>query len=434
MLDTNVILEGGFDPLLESLQEPTHLIVPLIVLEETDRFKKGYEAKNEAARMAARFLDSLRENGKLHEGVKYGEHIIEVMVKEEDLDLNKPDYKIIRAAQETGSVLITQDINMRVVADAVGVECIRFATHDVDVNQLYTGYTEIEITGEEAIRLGEYRTEAIPAGDRELVDNQFLVMTDEFGAQYLGIYKKKYHSIEKLKTHYNAWNVKPKKDKQGETVLEQIFLMHLLLDPDIECVTAIGPSGCGKTLLSLAAALEQTLKGNIYNRVMVMRPLVAVGDDIGFLPGDKLEKLEPWMASTFDSLEYLLEDYQSEDGSYRDSSREKIQALIDTGRLELEAMAHIRGRSIPKQFIIIDDAQNLTQHQAATIVTRAGEGSKVILLGDLSKKQIDNHRLTPSNNGLAYVIDKFKGQEIVGHVTLQTVVRSGLAQLGVELL
>ena len=163
-----------------------------------------------------------------------------------------------------------------------------------------------------------------------------------------------------------------------------------------------------------------------------MRPIIAVGEDIGYLPGDKLEKLEPWMASTFDALDVLLEDYQSKDGSYCMGSKEKVYNLIQTGSLELEAMAHIRGRSLPKQFLIIDDAQNMTQHEAASIITRAGEGTKVVFLGDLSEKQIDNHRLTPSSNGLAYVIDRFKGESIVGHITMNEVVRSPLAQLGVE--
>lgn len=432
VLDTNVLLEGGFNPVLESLTEPTHIIIPLVVLEELDTFKKGFEAKNEYARATTRFLDSLRKLGKLHEGVQYGEHIIQVMIKEEELDLNKPDYKIILTAKENEATLVTQDINERVVADAVGVDSEGFAASEVDVNKLYTGYMEFDITSEEVQAI--YEKGEFNPGDRGLLHNQFAIMTDDFDGVHLGIYKADTKRIHKLLPNYQAWGVKPKKDKQGQVVIEQIFLLHLLLDPDIECVTAIGPSGCGKTLLSLAAALEQSVNKDTYSRTMVMRPLVPVGDDIGYLPGDKLEKLEPWMASTFDSLEYLLEEHQMKDGSFATSSREKIHNMISVGQLELEAMAHVRGRSIPKQFIIVDDAQNLTQQQATTIVTRAGEGTKLILLGDLSEKQIDNHRLTPNSNGLAYVIDRFKGQDIVGHITLQTVVRSRLAQLGVELL
>lgn len=433
VLDTNVLLEGGFLPVLEALEEPTKVIVPLVVVEELDTFKKGYEAKNEYARACARFLDDLRKYGKLHQGVQYENHLIEVYIKPEDLNLDKPDYKIIRTAKETGGTIITQDINLRIVADAVDVPSEGFKPSDVDVNLLYTGYAVFELTDEEAIEYAKWESPGIPVGDRELLNNQFTIMHDELGGEYLGIYKAKRKMIEKLNVGYRAWDITPKKDKYGKVVIEQIFAMHLLLDPEIQFVSLIGPSGCGKTILAMAAALEQTLNESLYKRTMVMRPLVAVGDDIGFLPGDKLEKLEPWMASTFDALEFLLDKgYVSEDGEFYASAKEKIYNLIHSGRLELEAMAHVRGRSIPEQFIIVDDAQNLTIHQAVTIITRAGEGAKVVFLGDLSEKQIDNHRLTPNSNGLAYVIDRFKGSEIVGHMTMNTVVRSGLAQLGVE--
>jgi PhoH-like ATPase len=352
--------------------------------------------------------------------------------------LNKPDYRIIKIAKETGAVLVTQDINMRVIADAVDVESTHYAPNDVDVNQLYTGKTEFNITDEEAQDFAccDYLAqEGIDAGERSLTNNQFVSMVNSLGQTTEGIYKADGHIILPLKPEYKAWGITPKRDKYKQVVTEQKYLMHLLLDPEIQFVTALGPSGTGKTLLTMAAALEQTLNHGIYKKVTVMRPLIAVGNDIGFLPGDKLEKLEPWMASTFDALELLLEDYQEKDGdddNWLGGSKEKVYNLIHTGRLELEAMAHIRGRSLPNQFLIIDDAQNLTQHEAASIITRAGDGTKVVFLGDLSEKQIDNHRLTPSSNGLAYVIDRFKGEDIVGHITLNTVVRSRLAQLGVE--
>ena len=439
-MDTNVLLDRTFEAIIEGLKEPTRIILVLTTLEELDTFKKGFEPKNEYARAANRFLDSLRQLGKLHEGVPYGEHIIQAEINLTELDLNKPDYRIIKAAKEANAVLVTQDIHMRVIADAVDVPSTHYASNDVDVNQLYTGVTEVEVTDEEVQEFAccDYLAqEGIDAGERKLVNNQFIVMKDQQGNQVDGIYKEDDHIILPLKPEYQAWGIKPKKDKYGDVVTEQEYLMHLLLDPEIEFITALGPSGTGKTLLTLAAALEQTLKGSTYRKITVMRPLVAIGNDIGYLPGDKLEKLEPWMASTFDALELLLEDYQEKDGDdYSDDwvngARGKIYGLIQSGRLELEAMAHIRGRSLPNQFIIIDDAQNLTQHEAASIITRAGDGTKVVFLGDLSEKQIDNHRLTPSSNGLAYVIDRFKGEDIVGHITLNKVVRSRLAQLGVE--
>lgn len=430
VLDTNVLLDRPFETIFENFTEPTEVVIPLVVLEELDTFKNGHAARHEYARAATRFLDALRKEGKLHEGVVYKQHRVIVSVSPEELDLSKPDYQIIKKALDTESTLITQDINERVVADAVGVDSTNFAPNDVDVNKLYQGYREIDIADDEVEAF--YARGEFHPGTRRIYNNQFLIMKDSLGGIHLGIYKVNKKRIEKLRGNYEAFGIKPKKDKQGFAVIEQIFAMHLLLDPDIEFATLLGPSGCGKTLLTLAAGLQQVVNEDTYNKIMVMRPLVAVGDDIGFLPGDKLEKLEPWMASTFDALDYLLEDYQTKDGAFHMSSKDKVYGFIQAGLMELEAMAHVRGRSIPKQFIIVDDAQNLTQHQATTIITRAGEGSKVVFLGDLSEKQIDNHRLTPSNNGLAYVIDRFKGEDIVGHITMQTVVRSRLAQLGVE--
>jgi PhoH-like ATPase len=433
VLDTNVVLDRPFESILESFTEPTRVLIPLVVLDETDTFKKGFEIKNVYTRAFHNFLDELRKKGPLHEGVECGKHIIEVQVNEADLDLNKPDYKIIKAAKENNAILITQDIHERIIADALGVACTHFAPNDVDVNKLYTGHRTIDITDEEYVSLASHRVDGIPVGNRRLVQNQFITMKASDGRTFEGIYKADKKLIEVLgRIRYEAFGVRPKVDKKGEVIAEQKHLLHLLLDPSIEFVSAIGPSGCGKTLLTLAAALEQVERTGKYKKITVMRPLIPAGEDIGFLPGDKLEKLEPWMASTFDALEYLLADYDSEDGSYHEGVKEKIYGLISAGKLDLEAMAYVRGRSIPNQFIIVDDAQNLTPDQAATIITRAGEGTKLVFLGDLSEKQIDNHRLTSSSNGLAYAIDRMKGDEIVGHITLSTVVRSRLAQLGVE--
>lgn len=432
VLDTNVFLDRQIESIFSSFEEPTEVVIPHVVLKEADTFKKGFEIKNENARWLHRFLNKLRKEGVLSEGVMYGEHKIRVDIDINQLDLTKPDYEIIAAAKENKAELVSQDMNELVIADALGIEANSFEPENVDVNNLYTGYTFIDLNEDEILEwsLGEYGYKSIINTRHELLNNQFVVMRAG-GAELEGIYKAEERRIHQLREYYRVF-----KEDMKPRNREQRFLLHALLDPKIECVTAIGPSGCGKTVLAFAAALEQTINDDEYNRVMAMRPLVAVGDDIGFLPGDKLEKLEPWMASTFDALEFLLDDYQLKDDDYNptDGSKAKIMNLIQNGNLELEAMAHIRGRSIPDQFIIIDDAQNLTRQQAVTIVTRVGEGTKLVLLGDLSEKQIDNHRLTPNSNGLAYVIDRLKGQDITAHMTLQTVVRSRLAQLGVELL
>lgn len=432
-LDTNVLLDRPLGDVIASFSEPTHVIIPLVVVEELDRFKKGREVVNEFGRATSRFLDKLREFGKLNEGVQYEQHIVQVLVSQDDLDLTKPDHQIIKCALDNNTELVSQDINVRIVADALGIPVSNFAPEDVNVKKLYSGMKEIKITDEEVTAFYSEKGAIDPAG-RRLLHNQFVIMKDSMGGEHEGIYDAEEKLIKKLNDGYKAWGITPKKDKSGKIISEQKFLMHLLLDKNVEFVSAIGPSGCGKTFLTIAAALEQVFNRSdeeAYSKIVVMRPLVPIGNDIGYLPGSKLEKLEPWMASTFDALEHLLEKWDMKDG-YRMSSRDKILSLVEEGILELEAMAHIRGRSIPNQFIIVDDAQNLTQHQAASIITRAGEGSKIVFLGDISSKQIDDHRLTPSSNGLAYVADRFKGEDIVGHITLETVVRSKLAQLGVE--
>jgi PhoH-like ATPase len=428
VLDTNVFLDRNIEHIFESFDEPTEVVIPHVVLKEADTFKKGFEIKNENARWMHRFLNKLRKEGILSEGIAYGEHKIRVDINLEELDITKPDYEIIKAAYDNKAELVSQDMNELVIADALGIEASSYEPENVDVNNLYTGYLEIELDEDEIHEwtVGPYDDKSIINTRFELLNNQFVVMKAG-GTELEGIYKADELRIKQLRSHYRAFGIKPKNR-------EQRFLLHALLDPDIHFVSAIGPSGCGKTVLAFAAALEQTLNDDEYNRVMAMRPLVAVGDDIGFLPGDKLEKLEPWMASTFDALEFLLDGYEAKDFNPTEGNKAKIMSLIMNGNLELEAMAHIRGRSIPDQFIIIDDAQNLTKQQAVTIVTRVGEGTKLVMLGDLSEKQIDNHRLTPNSNGLAYLVDRLKGQDITAHMTLQTVVRSGLAQLGVELL
>lgn len=430
VLDTNVFLDRNIQSIFESFTEPTTVIIPHVVLKELDTFKKGFEMKNEYARAATRFLDALRKEGNLQDGVMYEEHLVKVDINMNELDLSKPDYEIIHTAYKHKAELVTQDINERVVGDALGLEVSNYEPENVDVNNLYTGWKEIEITDEEAKAWHEcgYDNESIPNQGHELLNNQFVVMKIASGGELEGVYKEEQNRIFSLIRDCKAWGISPRNR-------EQRFLFHSLLDPTIHIVTAIGPSGCGKTLVTFAASLRQTFEeADGYNRIMAMRPLVAVGDDIGFLPGDKLEKLEPWMASTFDAFDYLLDSQEVPNVNPMLTSKEKMYALVQMGKLELEAMAHIRGRSIPNQFIVVDDAQNLTRHQATTIITRAGEGTKMILLGDLSEKQIDNPRLTPNSNGLAYVIDKLKGKKIVSHITLETVVRSPLAQLGVELL
>jgi PhoH-like ATPase len=439
VLDTNVILDRFLKDLIMEFPPQSQITIPLCVVKELDKFKVGTDPINEYSRAATRFLDQLRKQGRLSDGVWYEDRFIKVHVDDADLDLNKVDYKIIQIAKDLTTnpddevKLYTHDLNERIIADILGVDATTAHVDDVSVERLYNSIAEVKIEDRQVDEL--YCGGSISTRKR-LLANQFVEMTDSAGGKHYGIYKHYDKRIYLLKNHYEAFGIKPKK-KDGEVLIEQAMMLHLLLDPEIHFVSCLGGSGTGKTLLTLAAGLEQVLgKVQRYNKIIVMRPLVAVGSDIGFLPGDKTEKLEAWMGSTFDNLEFLLKDYHfKDDGDAFQTPREKVNRLLDTGYVELEAMTFIRGRSIPNQLIICDDAQNITVQQAVTLITRAGEGSKVIFLGDVNKQQIDNHRLTPSNNGLAYVIDKLRGSsDRVAHMAMNSVVRSELADLAVKLL
>lgn len=435
VLDTNVILDKSLDETILEFPTGSKIIIPLCVLEELDRFKKGTDTINEYSRLAIRLLDSMRRSGDISQGVVYKERIVQVYVDDSDLDLKKVDNKIIDITRTVSSAtkdvqLVTKDIHERVIADVLGVKAGGSDDYVTDVDKLYSCIAKIKISDEE---VQELHTKGYIETRKHLMANQFVEMTDSLKTKTYGIYKSKDKRIYPLKTHYEAFGIKPKR-KHGEILIEQAMMLHLLLDPEIQFISCLGSSGTGKTLLTLAAGLEQVLKKESYSRIVALRPLVAVGSDIGYLPGDKTEKLENWMGATFDNLEFLLQNYDFKDEMYL-MPREKVHSLMNQGYLELEAMTYIRGRSIPNQFIIVDDAQNITPQQAATIITRMGEGSKLIFLGDVNKQQIDNHRLTPNNNGLVYVIDRLRGQsDIIGHVAMNNVVRSELANLAVELL
>lgn len=428
VMDTNVFLDKSLGSILAEFKKPTMVIVPHTVLYELDKFKKGFEQKNLLARDAIRLLDGLEDE--IRDGMyRYEEHIIVLDLGELDMSLsNKPDYQIINTAREYDARFYSQDLNARVVARGVGVEADHYEPEEVDVNGLYKGYRVIEINEWEYERLYHVGLD-IPEG---LEENEFVVyMTPGCKGQLARAEDGKMHAYQRKLRGYASIG----SNTHTEHIDEQGMLLEHLFNKDLAFVSAVGPSGCGKTLVTLAAALKQVDQGD-YKRLVVMRPLAKVGEDIGYLPGDKTEKLRSWMASTYDAMDILLEDYMPKDafGMEGFSTDDKVKGLMDEGLLELEAMTYIRGRSLSKQFIIVDDAQNLTRQEAATIITRVGKGSKLVFLGDLSEKQIDNWRLSPSSNGLAYVVDRFRGQDIVGHVTLEKVQRSALANLGVELL
>lgn len=428
ILDTNVLLH---DP--ESLFsfEDNAIVLPLSVIEELDRIKRRSDEVGRNAREVSRRLDELRAQGRLSEGVGLangGSVRIEINGNQPDnhpygIDLNTTDNRILALAYalmnhgQTRVILVTKDLNLRIKADVLGLAAEDFTSDKVDYHQLYSGVTELYLDHEEIDRF--YREGYVDYRAGDLQPHQFCILKLADSSSKSALARYSHHRLQKL-THDG-------KAVYGIKALnkEQKFALDLLLDEDIQVVTLVGKAGTGKTILALAAGLERVLEGGgRYNRILITRPIVPLGNDIGYLPGDKEDKIRPWMQPIYDNLEYLCNEHIQPNGC--------IDYLIANGKIELEALTYIRGRSIPKQFIICDESQNLSPHVIKTILTRVGRGSKIVFTGD--PEQIDHPYLDASSNGLSYLVDKIKGEEISGHITLVKGERSGIAELGARLL
>jgi len=392
------------------------------------------------ARQVSKLIDRLRENGKLHEKILLdngGVLRIELNHRSfqqlQDIFVEKTnDNRILAVAKnlaleeqekEDGRsvILVSKDALVRVKADAIGLQAEDFLNDRVvDIEHIYTGFLELYINAEHLSRFyekGELVLSEI--ANHPFYPNQFIIMKDALGssASAVGMVDHAGKKVKKLTFHHeHVWGIRPRN-------VQQTMAFELLMREDLPLVTLIGKAGTGKTLLALAAGLMQTEDLGRYKKLLVARPIVPVGKDIGFLPGEKQEKLRPWMQPIFDNLEYLFNTKKP---------GELDAILAGMSSIEVEALTYIRGRSLPEQFIIIDEAQNLTKHEVKTILTRVGEKSKIILMGD--PEQIDHPYLDEYNNGLTYVVEKFKEQKISGHVRLIKGERSGLAQLAADLL
>ncbi|MEW6064273.1 MAG: PhoH family protein [Bacillota bacterium] len=432
ILDTNVLLDRPIKEIISSL-EPCKIIIPLAVVNELDRFKGLEDARGHCARQAIRFLDSLRPQ--LHQGVLLPTgHQIQVEVNHcnvllpEYLPKDKVDTRILaiakgfREEQKSPVILVTQDICQRVIADTLGISAENYAAEQVNLDYLYKGWDTISISYDEVQDFYQLRHIEVA---KDLLENQYVCMEDSLGGRHLGRYSK--GLIHPLRRDLHAFGLGP-----AEGNLEQSFLMDALLDPCIELVSILGPAGTGKTLLALAAGLQQVVNQRLYSKLIVTRALIPHSRDIGALPGTKKEKLTPWMAAIYDNLEFLTRNFAASKHDERCSPSERVEKFMEEGFIELEALTYIRGRSIPKQWILIDEAQNLTKENIKTIITRAGIGSKIVLTGDI--QQIDNYRLTATSNGFVTLIESFKNQNLFAHITLSRTERSRLAALGVELL
>ncbi|EPZ38942.1 RNA modification enzyme (contains PIN and ATPase domains) [Anoxybacillus ayderensis] len=437
VLDTNVLLQDPYS--IFSFQD-NEVVIPAVVLEEVDSKKRYMDEVGRNARQVSKIIDNLRQSGKLHEKIplenggvlrielnhRSFQQLQEIFVEKTN------DNRILAVAKnllleeqtkEDGRpvILVSKDALVRVKADAIGLEAEDFLSDRVvEIDHIYTGFLDLYISPEHLGRFyekGELVLSEIT--NHPFYPNQFIVMKDALGgsSSALGIVDHTGKKVRKLVFHYDhIWGIRPRN-------VQQTMAFELLLRTDIPLVTLIGKAGTGKTLLALAAGLMQTEDLRLYKKLLVARPIVPVGKDIGYLPGEKQEKLRPWMQPIFDNLHFLFDTKKP---------GELDAILSGMGSIEVEALTYIRGRSIPEQFIIIDEAQNLTKHEVKTILTRVGERSKIVLMGDPA--QIDHPYLDEYNNGLTYVVEKFKEQKVAGHVRLIKGERSSLAQLAADLL
>lgn len=438
VLDTNVLLH---DPTALFAFEEHEVVIPAVVLEEIDSKKRNAEEIGRNARRVSRLLDGLRDQGHLHDGVvlEHGgtlkvelNHRSFLKVQEMFGEITN-DNRILAVAlnyhieqadtEEAASViLVSKDVLVRIKADVLGLKAEDYLSdRTASPDDLYAGYSTLRVHPSVIDEFYSYRHLPIKplALSYALYPNEFVILKDEMGTGKSALLRvnKDGTRLEPLfLSNDPVWGISARNAQQR-------MALELLLNDDIPLVTITGKAGTGKTLLALAAGLMKVEDDHKYKKLLIARPVVPMGKDIGYLPGEKEEKLRPWMQPIYDNLEFLFDTKKAGD-------IEKI--LMGLGSIQVEALTYIRGRSIPGQFIIIDEAQNLTRHEVKTIVSRVGEGSKIILMGD--PEQIDHPYLDSASNGLTYLVERFKEQGISGHITLEKGERSKLAQLAADLL
>ena len=456
VLDTNVLLH---DPQALTRFEDNAVVIPIEVVEEIDRFKRDPSEKGRNARQISRLLDALREKGNLADGVPIddasGGTLQVVFCRSETLAQLPPELKggngdnnILAVALEQlrsglisdqpPVVLVTKDTNLRIKADAVGLTAQDYTTDKVDIADLYPGVCELmasaaameQLKGEGRLALAELPS----AQGAALQANEGVTLVDQAQPNHTLLARFDAGSGRLLPLQRAG---KVRLGKVSARNREQTFALDLLLDPSVQLLTLVGKAGTGKTLLALAAGLHQVADEHLYERLLVTRPVISLGREIGFLPGSLEEKMGPWMQPIIDNLDFLLGGADADEGrsprpGAQRGNRSNWTDLKGMGLLEVEAISYIRGRSIPRQFMVVDEAQNLTPHEVKTIVTRVGEGTKIVFTGD--PYQIDNPYVDAESNGLTWLVERFKGQRLAGHVTLMRGERSELAELAANLL
>jgi PhoH-like ATPase len=430
VVDTNVIL---FDANAILKFRNADIFVPFCVIEEVDRFKRDLGENGRNARQFSRFIDVLRSQGSLADGVlleksqSYFYICLDTSFEglPSELDTIKADNRILATAwwleksfPESTVELVTKDINLRIKADVFGIDAKDYDPDDTTFEDMYTGLKEVDVEPSVIDRF--YREKGAQLTNCKLFANQYVVMKDASNSNHsaIGRYSQKEDRVVPLiSPSESIWGIHPRN-------VEQSFALDCLLNDEMLFVSLVGKAGTGKTLLALAAGLYKTLDEGRFKRLLVSRPIFPMGRDIGYLPGDVEQKLNPWMQPIFDNVEFLMGADKKAAG--------RAQELINQGMLNIEPLTYIRGRSIPNQFLIVDESQNLTPHEIKTIVTRAGQGTKVVLTGDCY--QIDNPYVDSANSGLTYSVERFKGHTISAHVSLTKGERSELAELAANIL
>jgi PhoH-like ATPase len=439
IIDTNVVL---FDPHAVFKFAEHDVVIPLVVVEEIDNFKRDQSENGRNARMFSRVIDELRTQGAVSKGIPLkggGKLSIDITMAENipelpGLDMQKPDNqmlalakKYLKSQKDAEIIFISKDINLRIKADACGVTAEDYEPSKFEVDDIYTGTTSVSVKGELIDEFYAKRKLVYEAEDRKLYPNQFIFIRDESNPNHtaIGRFDGPQNAIVPVfKPAEGLWGVYPRN-------AEQAFSIDLLLNDEVKLVSLVGKAGTGKTLLAIAAGLSKTVDEGLYSRLLVSRPVMPMGHDIGYLPGTVEEKLNPYMQPIFDNIDFLF-GVSSVAKTNRRGAGKGTQELINQGLLSIEPLTYIRGRSIPNQFMIVDEAQNLTPHEIKTIITRAGEGTKIVLTGDTM--QIDHPYLDSMNNGLASVVECFKNEAIAGHVSMVKGERSKLSELATQLM
>jgi PhoH-like ATPase len=434
ILDTTVLL---YDAQALFKFHENHVIVPITVIEEIDNFKKDLSEIGRSARQTSRYLDEMRQKASLSNGIEldnggklYVKLSTGATIKRlpDELRDTKHDNMILAVALDVKehasgvkTILVSKDINLRIKADALGLEVEDYESEKVDIEELYNGYSEF-LVDEESIKT--FKEKGILYTSEPFYPHHYVVLvcdSDEDIIAY-GKYDPRLKAIVRIvnESKSGSWRISPKNR-------EQIFALDALMSDEIQLVTLVGKAGTGKTLLAVAAGLYKTVDENIYSRILVSRPTLPMGKDIGFLPGTVEEKLTPWMYPIVDNVELIMRQESRTSRNIRG-----YKELVEMGIMVIEPLTYIRGRSIHNQYLIIDEAQNLTPHEIKTIITRVGDGTKIVVTGD--PYQIDNPYIDSASNGLSYVVERFKNQEVSAHITFTKGERSKLSELAANLL